>query len=327
MAFAQDGRLFFTERPGRIRVIMDGALRPEPVADLTVASVGEGGLLGLALDPDFAKNGHLFVMYTYASAGGARNRISRLTFRDGLAGDEQILVSDIPGALNHDGGRMLFGPDGKLYVPTGDARDVALPQRLDSLAGKILRMNVDGSVPGDNPFPGSLVYSYGHRNPQGLAWQPDTGTLWSTEHGPSGEFGLCCRDELNRIRAGANYGWPNVTGKASDSRYVDPVVHSGNRDTWAPASAAFYEGVPLAPWNGSLFYGALRGQHLGRVSLGGQSLDEVIELERLYEGVYGRIRDVLAGPDGYLYFTTSNRDGRARPGPDDDRILRIVPGI
>ncbi|MBN1400804.1 MAG: PQQ-dependent sugar dehydrogenase [Anaerolineae bacterium] len=324
LAFAEDGRLFFTERPGSLRVIVDGTLEPEPVAELAVASSGEGGLLGLTLDPAFVENGHLYAMYTYSDGGRSLNRISRLTLRDGRAGDEQTLLDQIPGARFHDGGRLAFGPDGTLYATTGDAGNPDLAQNLDSLAGKILRLNPDGSVPDDNPFPGSLVYSYGHRNPQGLAWQPGTGILWSTEHGPSGEFGLCCRDELNRIQPGANYGWPAVTADGGDPRFIDPVLHSGN-DTWAPAAVAFSTGEALAPWQGALFFGALRGAHLQRVTLGGPQGDQVVAVERLYVGDYGRIREVAVGPDGYLYFTTSNRDGRGRPASDDDRILRIVP--
>jgi glucose/arabinose dehydrogenase len=164
----------------------------------------------------------------------------------------------------------------------------------------------------------------GHRNPQGLAWHPDTGALYSTEHGPSGEQGLCCRDELNRIEAGGNYGWPLVTAAAGEARFVDPLLHSGANDTWAPGGVLVYMGEALAPWRGNLFFGALRGQHLQRVVLAADG-HTVLEVERLYEGEYGRIRDVVQGLDGYIYFTTSNRDGRASPAAEDDRILRIAP--
>lgn len=326
LAFAPDGRLFFTERPGRIRVLIDGRLQASPVAELPVAVTGEGGLLGLAVDPDFAQNGHMYVMYTYYGQGTELlNRISRLTLDGDRAADEKVLLENIPGARFHDGGRLKFGPDGKLYATTGDAQSRNLSQELGSLAGKILRLNPDGSIPEDNPFPASLVFSYGHRNPQGLAWEPDSGLLFSTEHGPSGEMGLCCRDEVNRIEPGANYGWPLVTEAAEDPRFVDPVLHSGD-DTWAPAGAVFYDGVVLTPWKGHLFFGALRGEHLHRLALGGPGLTEVVAEERLFEGQFGRIRDVVTGPDGYIYFTTSNRDGRGFPAAEDDRILRVIPG-
>ncbi|MCS7251978.1 MAG: PQQ-dependent sugar dehydrogenase [Thermoflexus sp.] len=325
LAFAPDGRIFVTERPGRIQVIENGQLRPEPVAVLPVAATGEGGLMGLALDPNFAQNGQLYVMYTYRSGGALRNRISRLTLRGNTAGDEVVLVDNIPGANIHNGGRLAFGPDGKLYATTGDAAQRNLAQQLDSLAGKILRLNPDGTIPADNPFPGSYVYSYGHRNPQGLAWHPTTGQLYSTEHGPTGEMGLCCRDELNLIRPGGNYGWPRVTGIAGDPRFIDPILHSGEEYTWAPAGMAFVTGDLLAPWKDHLFFAALRGQHLHHVVLGPDGTSVVFH-EELFRGEFGRIRDVVMGPDGALYLTTSNRDGRGQPRSGDDRILRIVPG-
>jgi len=235
-----------------------------------------------------------------------------------------VLVDGIPGARNHNGGRIAFGPDGKLYAATGDAGRGELAQDTGSLAGKVLRMNSDGSVPDDNPFPGSLVYSYGHRNPQGLAWHPETGQLLAPEHGPSGEGGLCCRDEVNAIRPGGNYGWPVVTGRSGDARFVDPVAFSGTDTTWAPAGAAFYDGSDLRGWQGGLFFGTLRGQHLHRLSVGGEGGLTVIEEEALFTGEYGRLRAVAMGPDGHLYVATSNRDGRGRPASEDDRILRIV---
>lgn len=324
LAWAPDGRLFVTERPGRVRVIVDGRLQAEPVAEIPVAAVGEGGLMGLALDPDFAHNGYVYTMYTYSEGGGLANRVSRWVLREGRLQDEAILLDGIPGARNHNGGRIAFGPDGTLYVTTGDASQAGLAQDIGSLAGKVLRMNPDGSVPEDNPFPGSLVYSYGHRNPQGLAWRPETGQLVTTEHGPSGEGGLCCRDEVNAIRSGANYGWPVVAGEARDERFVDPLASSGPTDTWAPSGAAFYDGTALAAWRGDLFFAALRGRHLHRLALGDDNGPTVIERERLFEGEYGRLRAVAMGPDGHLYFTTSNRDGRGQPAPGDDRILRIV---
>lgn len=331
LAFDEDGALYLTERPGRLRVIRDGVLDPDPVAELPVAATGEGGLLGLALDPDFSRNGHLYLMYTLSEGGGLWNRIARYTLTDAGLADEQVLVDRIPGARNHDGGRLAFGSDGMLYATTGDAGRPALAQDLNSLAGKILRMNPDGSVPADNPFPGSLVYSYGHRNPQGLAWHPDTGVLYSVEHGPSGEFGSCCRDELNRIVPGGNYGWPWVAGNdvldvtgAATAELIPPVASSGT-DTWAPASLAFYRGAPFAPWEGLAFLGMLRGSDVQRMELGGPLLDQVLASALLFDGTYGRVRDVVLGPDGYLYFSTSNQDGRGWPATDDDRILRIVP--
>ena len=329
--FAPDGRIFVTERGGNLRVIENGQLRADPVGQVSVHAVGEGGLMGLALDPDFGDNQWLYVMYTYAEGQQTRNRISRFTLTDDGFTDEVILVDAIPGARIHNGGRLIIGPEGTLYATTGDAGVPSLAQDMGSLAGKILRLNRDGSVPDDNPFDGSYIYSLGHRNPQGLAFQPGTDVLFSTEHGPTGDLGLCCRDELNRIVPGGNYGWPYVSGtdivdpeRAAELDLIDPIFSSG-LDTWAPAGAAFYDQGPLSQWQGDLFFGGLRGRHLRRVELGGADDGEHQDDEVLYSEAYGRIRAVRMGPDGYLYFTTSNRDGRGTPAQNDDRVLRIGP--
>ena len=318
--------LFVTERPGRLRLIVDGRLLPDPVAVFPAAPTDEGGLLGLTLDPHFEQNGHLYVMYTYQDQAGIHNRISRLTLQGLKAGSEKVLLEGIPAGPIHDGGRLKFGPDGKLYATTGDTTHGDLAQRLDSLAGKILRLNADGSIPSDNPFRGSPIYSYGHRNPQGLAWQPGTGALFETEHGPSAgvEGDTCCHDEINRILPGGNYGWPIVFTIAHDPRFIDPVLESGT-DTWAPSGVAFYSGDLLKLWQGNLFFGALRGHHLHRLVLGGPKMDQVTGEERLFAEEFGRIRDVAVGPDGALYFSTSNRDNRWPSAPDDDHIFRVVP--
>jgi glucose/arabinose dehydrogenase len=311
LAFAPDGRLFVTERPGRIRVLREGRLDPAAVATLPAAARGEAGLMGLALDPAFAENRRLYVCYTTEKAGRMINRVSALTLHEGRSPAERVLVDDIPGATVHDGCRLKFGPDGKLYATTGDAAESRLAQRRDSLAGKILRLNADGSLPADNPFPGSPIYSLGHRNPQGLAWDR-AGRLWAPEHGPSGF--PCCHDEINLIRPGQNYGWPEVYGRGGDPRFQDPAVESG-LTTWAPAGAAVL--------GEDLYVAVLRGKRLLRFRL--QSDDRLGTLPSLFEDRYGRLRDVVAGPDGALYLTTSNRDGRATPAPDDDRILKVEP--
>lgn len=323
--FAPDGRLFFTERPGRIRVIENGQLRPEPWAQIPVAHEGEGGLLGLALDPNFAENGFVYIYYTYREGTRLWNRVARLREREGRGEELVVLLDRIPGSTIHNGGRIKFGPDGKLYITTGDANVPSLAQEVGSLAGKILRLNPDGSIPEDNPFPGSPVWSYGHRNPQGLAWHPVTGKLLSTEHGPSGLPPQCCHDEVNVIEPGRNYGWPHVFGIARDPRFVDPILESG-LSTWAPSGATFYSGDRLPEeWRGRFLFAALRGQHLQRVSLRAPDFTVVESTERLLVGEFGRLRDVVQGPDGFLYLATSNRDGRGIPVPEDDRLLRLVP--
>ena len=317
--FAPDGRLFFTERGGSIRVIVGGQLLSEPFAHLPVATVREAGLLGLAVDPNFTQNHYIYVYHTYQDAQGALwNRVVRLTDVNGQGEEPMVLLEGIPGAPVHDGGRLKFGPDGKLYITTGDATTRELAQYTTSLAGKILRLNADGSIPIDNPFPNSPVYSLGHRNPQGLAWHPTTAQLFNTEHGPSGQ------DEVNLVEPGVNYGWPWVTGKGGLS-FRDPVLESGS-GTWAPSGAAFYDGESLPQsWRHKLFFGGLRGQQLHWVELAPPDYRQVLADGVLFRGEYGRIREVVQGPDGYLYFATNNRDGRGSPIPDDDRILRIVP--
>jgi glucose/arabinose dehydrogenase len=320
--FAPDGRIFITERGGRIRVLERGHLRPDPWMTLNVAASGEAGLLGLALDPRFAQNFFLYVTYTYRNVSGKmQNRLVRLR-EDAKSGKgllDKVLIDNVAAANNHDGGRLKFGPDGKLYWSMGDAQESRRAQNLSSLNGKILRLNSDGSVPTDNPFPNSYVYSYGHRNPQGLAWQPKTGRLYATEHGPSG-FQGCCRDEVNFIELGKNYGWPEVRGDETREGMVPPVIHAGTSETWAPAGASF---ATRGPWAGSLLFTGLRGQTLYRLPLDPNDPRKTGQLERHFSRRFGRLRDVVEGPDGNLYLLTSNRDGRGSPVEDDDRIIRI----
>jgi glucose/arabinose dehydrogenase len=320
--FAPDGRIFLTERAGRIRVIQDGQLLPDPWMVLDdVVEISEAGLLGLALDPAFAENGYVYVAYTYRAPSGAlANKLVRLredaeTRRGEL---NAVLLDGVRGANNHDGGRVKFGPDGHIYWTMGESGDRPLAQDLGSWSGKILRLAPDGSIPQYGPFPGSPIYSWGHRNPQGLAWHPRTGDLFSTEHGPSGQE-TCC-DEVNVIYPGANYGWPNAFGEAVDPGTVAPLIQSGGI-TWAPGGATF---VTRGPWAGSLAFTGLRGQSLYRLILDEADPTIVRGFESHFTGTYGRLRDVAEGPDGSLYVATSNRDGRGSPGPTDDRLLRVV---
>ncbi len=321
--FAPDGRIFITERPGRVRIIENGQLLDEPWITIDIARGGESGLLGLALDPQFEQTRFVYLAYTYPDEDGRlKNRLVRLR-DDPLRGKGEldiILVDGVPGASNHDGGRVRFGPDDKLYWTMGDAQTADRAQDLSSLNGKILRLNTDGTVPVDNPFPDSLIYSYGHRNPQGLAWQPGTGRLYSTEHGPSG-FQGSGQDEVNYIEAGRNYGWPIITGEKVQEGMVSPLIQSGSSETWAPGGAAFVVG---GAWDGSLLFVGLRGQGLYRLIVDINEPDKVLSFERLLSGEYGRLRDVAQGPDGAIYILTSNRDGRGSPAEDDDRVLRLV---
>ena len=326
IAFAPDGRMLFTERTGRVRVYEDGRLRPEPLAVIPDVERGsESGLMGLTLHPDFARNRLLYLAYAYNDAGDVLVRVVR--FRETGAGlaERKLVIEGIPAARFHAGTRLRFGPDGKLYVTTGDAARKELGQRLDTLAGKTLRLNDDGTVPEDNPFvgrPGARpeIWTYGHRNSQGLDFQPGTGLMFQTEHGPSGFDGPGGGDEVNIVERGRNYGWAAIHHRESKHGMESPLLEY--TPACAPASGAFYRGSALAQFRGNFFFGCLRGEGLQRVVLDGRALKGE---ERLLQGEYGRIRDVAEGPDGALYFSTSNRDGRGSPSADDDRIMRLVP--
>lgn len=319
MAFAPDGRIFFTERPGSLRVIEKGKLRSTPLLELKAPFVsrGEGGLLGLVLDPAFTSNSFAYVYHSYRSAGGGiANRVLKIKISSSTAVINKVLLDNIPGDTNHNGGRIEIGPDGYLYITTGERYEPELAQERSSLGGKILRITTSGAIPKDNPWPGSPVYSMGHRNPQGLAWQPGSGVLYSSEHGQSSH------DELNIIKAGANYGWPLIEGdEAGESKLklVTPLAHSGE-ETWAPSGMTF---ITQGPWKGELLVAGLAGQQLLRVSLSPSGGEPAIT--DLFRDKYGRIRNVAEGPDGTLYIMTNNRDGRGNPRAQDDKIIALRP--
>lgn len=316
LAFAPDGRLFFTERPGRVRIIQNGQLLSTPALTFDdVYAVGEAGVLGIALHPAFASNHYVYLVYTADRGGRAVNRLVRYREVNNTLAERAILFDDMPGAPTHDGSRVKFGPDGLLYFTMGDAQAPGLAQDPGAYAGKIFRLNPDGTTPNGNPF-SSPIFSYGHRNPQGIDFNPITGEIWATEHGPSGF------DEVNRIRPGANYGWPVITGPQTRPGMETPVLWYS--PSIAPSGAAFFRNSRIQAFNNNLFFGALVGAHLHRVVLDASGTSIVSE-ERLLQGAYGRIRDVVAGPDGFLYFTTSNQDGRGPATAEDDRILRIRP--
>ncbi len=317
MSFTPDGRLWFTERPGRVRILQGGQLLAEPALTLSdVYTEGESGVLGMAMHPAFASNGFVYIVYTAPSSGGPVGRLVRYRAVGNSLGEAAVLLDDIPASNIHNGSRLRFGPDGALYMTFGDHAAPSTAQDLAALNGKILRLNADGTTPRDNPF-GSPVWSWGHRNPQGIDWHPGNGGMYETEHGQTGN------DEVNLIERGKNYGWPVIEGSETRPDMVAPLTFF--TPSVAPSGASFYRGSAFPAFRNQLFVATLRGQALLRITFDANDPRRVRSVERLIEGRYGRLRDVISGPDGSLYVCTSNRDGRATPVPDDDRILRIVP--
>lgn len=313
IAFLPGGDMLFTERGGLLK-IKTADNQVKTIATVQgVNEIGEGGLLGLVLHPEFPTNHFLYLYYTYKNNGeDTFNRVVQYRLNGATLEEKTIIVDAIPGAANHNGGRIKFGPDGALYITTGDAQNPSLAQDKTSLAGKILRVNDDGTVPSDNPFPNSPVYSFGHRNPQGLAWDQN-GQLWATEHGSS-NF-----DEVNVISKGDNYGWPEVRGSDSEQGLEVPFLHSGT-STWAPSGATIM--------GDSLFFAGLRGGAIFELNLKTKSIKQSLSaIEKHFENQFGRIRTINIGPDGFFYILTSNRDGRGSPISEDDRIIKIHPSL
>lgn len=310
LVFTPDGEALVSERDSSRLVSIDSSGNVEELQRLPENGTGEGGLLGIALSPNYESDGYIYAYYTTDTD----NRVTR--FR--LGEDPEPILTGIPVLTYHNGGRIAFGPDGNLYVGTGDAGDTSNSQDLNSLGGKILRVTPDGDVPADNPFSNSPIYSYGHRNVQGLAWD-EGGQLYATE------FGQNRYDEVNRIQPGGNYGWPAVEGEGgffASGEYIDPIA------TWAtseasPSGAAILKNGAIPQWEGSFFMAALRGQRLYRLAL--DPSGTVTEQEELLSGQAGRLRHVVQAPDGSLWVLTSNRDGRGTPIATDDRILRLAP--
>lgn len=303
-AIAFDGDVaYISERQGSIAKVENGEVARSNVRlDKSVHHEAEGGFLGFVLAPDFPETGKAFAYHTYKQGNSTLNRIVELKLEGNEWVEQKALLEGIPGSLYHNGGRLELGPDGYLYATTGDATVTSLSQDKKSLAGKILRLALDGSIPSDNPEQNSYVYSYGHRNPQGMAWAAD-GTFYSSEHGPSGRPGG--HDEINKIEPGANYGWPDLIGDATAAGMVPPLYHTGD-DAIAPSGTIIDD-------QGRLLIAALVGEGIYRYT------PSTGEIQKWHEGE-GRIRD-LHLKDGKLYFITNNRDGRGNPLKEDDRLI------
>ncbi|MDJ0644501.1 MAG: PQQ-dependent sugar dehydrogenase [Flavobacteriaceae bacterium] len=331
--FTDDGRLFFTQKEGEIMVMNKEQSKTDIWAKLAVAKTGTAGLTGMAIHPQFIDNKFIFVYAVFPYTDREDTFFSRvIRFKDSsnIGVDKTIILDSLPVYDTHSGGGLSFGPDGKLYVSLGDAEKLDSVQSMSSLIGKILRVNSDGTIPHNNPFKDSPIFSIGHRNPQGFAWHPEKSILFATEHGPSdfpGEGGRRDQDELNVIVAKGNYGWPQYSGIHNLEGYYDPLVD------WTPGIAPngidFYINEK-SKWHHHLFVGGMKGQQLRRVKLKENTTTfgwEIVEEESLFLEKYGRIRAVKMGPDGYLYFSTTNRDGFGRRRnlikENDDKIFKV----
>ena len=327
LAWGPDGQIWVTERGGRIsRVNASSGQRTTAGQVPSVEESGESGLMGMAFHPDFGTQPFVYVAHSYLSGGSIRNRLVRMRWDGQTLGTPEVLLANIPGGGIHDGSRLAIGPDRLLYMTTGDAASADLAQDRNSLAGKVLRLTLSGQPAPGNPF-NSTVYSFGHRNPQGLVFHPTTGALYSTEHGPGDN------DEVNLVTASRNFGWPTVHGACDDdvgserafcqtNNVVEPLTMW--TPTIAPAGADFYVADLISQWKGSLLFASLKGNALYRLTLSADG-QRVTARETLFQGQFGRLRDVLVGPDGVVYLATSNRDGRGSPSSDDDRIIRVRP--
>ncbi len=326
LAFLPDGRMLVTERNGNLRVVTPDGQVSDPVLGLPeVAARGQGGLLDVILHPDYGSNGWLYLSFSRSGQNGTGTAIARARLDDtGLRDVATIFMAENEASGGrHFGSRMAFGPDGKLYVSVGDRGQDDKAQNLANHNGAVLRLNDDGSVPSDNPFVGqanalSSTFSYGHRNPQGMAVHPTRGEVWIHEHGPQGG------DEINLLKAGANYGWPLVTfgrsysgfpiGEGTSAPGLEPPLYHWTPSI-APSGMAFYTGAAFPGWKDNLFVGSLKFQYLARVVLDGS---RVVTEERLLEDQFGRIRDVRQGPDGLLYVLTDE---------DNGRLVRLQPPV
>jgi len=321
ITFLPDRTMLFTERPGVVRLFRNGKLLEKVILQVNdIKAETKTGLLGMVIHPAFVKNHLIYIAHNYGENNRLWLRVVRYEFKNDTLIHPKTLIEQIPAARNHTGCRLVFGPDEKLYISTGDADQPILAQDLKTYNGKILRINDDGSIPGDNPFikndtARKEIWSYGHRNPQGLTFEPNTKQLYATEHGPTGG------DEVNIIKKGENYGWPVIHHQESKSGMITPFLEY--TPSIGPAEARFYTGKAFPQLNNNLLVACLRGESILRIEM---DKGKVIKQEVLLKKQYGRIRSLVIGPDGYIYISTSNFDLPESKGERPyDMILRLRP--
>ncbi len=323
IVFTDNERMLVTERIGKLRIIQNGMLIDKPLKVFDeVSSNGEEGLMGLTLDPDYKNNKLIYISYAYEKNDKLKVKVLRFKDEGDELTGEKLIIDNLPAERYHAGCRIKFGPDGKLYITTGDAGERELAQDINTVYGKILRLNSDGTIPDDNPFPNKPVWSYGHRNAQGIDWYPGTNTMYETEHGPSGFDGPGGGDEVNIIVKGGNYGWPEVSHRKSKEGMISPLLEY--TPALAPASGMIYKSDSIPEFKNNFFFGCLRGNGIMRVIIDAKDPTKVISDQLLPDVDFGRIREVVEGPDGAIYFSTSNKDGRGSPREGDDKIYKIV---
>ena len=319
IVFPTENSMYIAQRSGEILYYKNSQPQSNFYKFSEISATNEEGLMGMVLDPDYPNSPYIYTSLAYEENNQMFIKVVRLTDVNNQAKEVKILLDKIPAAKFHAGSRLRFGPDQKLYITTGDATKKEIAQDLNSLGGKILRMNKDGSIPEDNPFSNSYVYSYGHRNPQGIDFDPISGVLFSTEHGPSLFDGAAGGDEFNRILPGKDYGWPKVSHTDSTPEAIDPLLVF--TPAVAPASGVFYTQDKYPSLKNTFLFGGLRGEGIFVIYLD-ESRQKVKSYEKL-NIAEGRIRDIAVSPDGYIYFSTSNKDGRGNPTDKSDQIFRL----
>lgn len=323
IVFTSTTRFLVSERNGTIRVVENNILANSPLGKLEVSQSGEEGLMGLATDPDYTSTRRIFACLAAENGSTLEGTVVSFIDKDNKISDIKTIIDKIPAAQYHAGCRLLFLPDNTLLISTGEATNKNLAQDKTSLGGKILRINRDGSIPNDNPFPNSPIWTYGHRNPQGLAYDTNNNILWETEHGPSIFDGPAGGDEINIITKGENYGWPIIHHKQKKNGLISPLLEF--TPAVAPSGMLYYTGSVFPQFNNKLIFAALKSEGLYLLTTDSTNPKVITAFEKLNNISVGRLREITQAPDGTIYFTTSNRDARGTIRPNDDKIYQLVP--